>query len=182
MTKSTLASHSEVSQQTSTLTNKQDDFHTSPCPFRHAYGPKRRDVTLSFPEHGRTKQSFKDECDINVIMRRFEQTGELPLNQRPMLFGDCPDLDFQGAMQTVVEAKERFLALPSAIRDRFANDPQRLLNFINDERNRDEAIALGLVRKAVEASPGGQATPVQAPPAPSQPAPTSQAPGATPQA
>lgn len=176
MSKSTLASHDD-DKQTSTSTNKQTS--SSPLSFRHAYGP-RLVVGLTFAEQGKTKQSFRDECDINVIMRRFEQTGELPLNQRPMLFGDCPDLDFQGAMQVVTGARERFMALPSDIRDRFANDPQRLISFISDPGNREEAERLGLVQKRQDRAPGAPATPVPAPPSATQQAQSSQAPGGTP--
>lgn len=141
--------------------------------FLHAYGPKRR-ISMTFPEQGVTKQSFKDECDINVIMRRFEATGELPLNQRPMLFGDVPAIDFQGAMAVVVDARERFQALPAEIRDRFNNDPQRLINFLQEEKNRTEAEALGLVRKRQDQSaPAAGGTP---------PAPAATAPSASSQA
>lgn len=156
--------------QTSDLSNNSDSstltLNAPDLPFRHAYGVKRR-VRMYFPEQGVTKQSFKDECDINNIMRRFEATGELPFNQRPMLFGDVPAIDFQGAMSIVVDARERFHALPSEIRDRFANDPQRLITFLQDEKNRPEAEALGLVRKAVEASAPAA---VQAAPATPSPA------------
>ena len=35
-----------------------------------------------------TQQSFKDECDINVILRRFAVTGELPDNIRVPQYQD----------------------------------------------------------------------------------------------
>jgi len=40
--------------------------------FVTAYGPKARLRHVTPPGVGRTKQSFKDECDINNIMKRFQ--------------------------------------------------------------------------------------------------------------
>lgn len=114
--------------------------------FRHAYSPQYP-VRLEFPPEGRTKQSFKDECDINNIMRRFELTGEIShLGARTPIFGDFPDMDFAQAMAVVTMARERFSELPAAVRDRFANDPGRLLAFLEDPSNREEAVKLGLVQ------------------------------------
>ena len=45
--------------------------------FRKNYEVSPRNPVV-FPEQGRTKQAFKDECDINNIMRRFETSGALP--------------------------------------------------------------------------------------------------------
>lgn len=124
--------------------------------FISAYSVKNRSQIL-FPAEGRTKQSFKDECDINNIMRRFEQTGTLShLNNRTPVFGDMEEIDFQGSLNIVVEAQARFALLPATVRDRFANDPSRLLAFVQDEGNREEAIKLGLVRSA---EPPPQSTP-----------------------
>ena len=97
-----------------------------------------------------TKQSFVDDCDINTIMRRYEATGAFPdhMNQRAGRgqFGDFSDVsDFQSALNTVIAAESAFADLPARLRDRFGNDPEQLLRFLNDENNRDEAISLGLV-------------------------------------
>lgn len=115
-------------------------------PFRHAYGPKLRQLTYFF-RPDRAKQGFKDECDINVIMKRYEQTGQLDhLAGRPLLYGEVPAIDFQSAMALVVEAREQFALLPAAIRDRFGHDPARLLAFLEDPANKEEGIKLGLYK------------------------------------
>lgn len=135
-------------------------------PYRHAYGPKLRQL-LHFSRPDRTKQSFRDECDINLIMKRYEATGQLDhLATRPTLYGEVPALDFHQAMGLVVEAREQFALLPAAVRDRFSNDPARLLAFLEDPANREEGVKLGLL-KAQSASQDapGPATP----PAPSTP-------------
>ena len=117
--------------------------------FRTPYtNPPPRLVVDNF-EPSLTQQHFKDECDINNIMRRYRETGLFPdpLSAKP-LFGDFSScFDFMEAQNTVARANEAFAALPSEIRKRFANDPAQLLAFMEDERNMDEAVKLGLVEK-----------------------------------
>lgn len=40
----------------------------------------------------RTQQQFKDECDINEIMRRFGKTGQVPSNVRAPMYGDFTEV------------------------------------------------------------------------------------------
>ena len=93
-----------------------------------------------------TKQSFKDECDINVIVRRFGLTGEIPGDFQTPVSGDFRGLpDFRGALDMVRAAEAAFLELPAELRKRFGHDPQQLMEFLEDGRNKDEAIKLGLI-------------------------------------
>lgn len=103
------------------------------------------------PDEGVAKQSFKDECDINNIVAKFLKTGQLPENVRMPQSGDFTGItDFQTAMNMVIEAQDAFMAFPAEVRARFANDPQRMMDFLGDENNREEAIKLGLVEKPAE--------------------------------
>lgn len=134
-------------------------------PYRHAYGPKLRQL-LHFTRPDRAKQSFKDECDINLIMKRYEQTGQIDhLANRPIVYGDVPALDFQQAMGLVVEAREQFGLLPAAVRDRFGNDPAQLMAFLENPANKEEGIRLGLLKAptAPQAAPGAPAVPPATP-------------------
>lgn len=100
---------------------------------------------------GLTQQQFKDECDINEIVRRFGLTGELPENVRTPRSGDFTGVnDYQSAMNAVRAADEAFMELPGELRKRFDNDPQKLMDFMEDENNKEEAIKLGLVNKPKE--------------------------------
>lgn len=128
----------------------ENDRATIPM-VRHAYSP-RAPVVLQSSGVSKTKQSFKDECDINRIMARYAATGTLDfVNRREAQFLDVSDVDFQNAMRIVIESREAFMTLPSALRDRFQNDPAQLLGFLSDESNREEAIKLGLVIKPISA-------------------------------
>lgn len=102
-----------------------------------------------------TKQSFAEEVDINTIMRKFRVTGEMPNNIAAPQYGDYSAVvDFQSAMNVVAKANEAFDAMPGAVRARFHNDPQELLLFCSDEKNRGEAEKLGLVvPKVIPAEP-----------------------------
>lgn len=125
--------------------------------FRSAYDldyvPRSRPAGVSL-----TKQSFKEETDINRIMERYRMGKPLvdpgaPTRGAPS-FGDFgTEFDFHEAQNRVRQAHESFDALPSSLRSRFSNDPGRLLSFLEDPSNRDEAIRLGLVESKPVATP-----------------------------
>lgn len=97
-------------------------------------------------DDGMTQQSFADEVDINTIVRRFGLTGELPEGLALPQSGDFTGVvDFHSAMNAVRSAQEAFDKLPGEMRYRFNNDPQRLIDFLGDDKNRDEALKLGLI-------------------------------------
>lgn len=98
-----------------------------------------------------TQQQFKEECDINEIVRRFGLTGQLPEVVRIPQSGDFTGItDFKSAMDAVIAAEAKFMELPAAIRQRFGHDPQRLIDFMEDDKNLEEARKLGLVNPPPE--------------------------------
>lgn len=122
--------------------------------FITAYGPKLRTVHESV-DPGLTKQSFKDECDINRIMDRYQVTGVLPEN---LMVGnpqyvDVTGVEYQEAMLKVADAQSLFNRLPAAIRARFSNNPSAFLAFAENPDNRPELIKMGLGRPGVEPAP-----------------------------
>lgn len=99
-------------------------------------------------EISRTIQSAKDECDINVIVRRFGITSQMPTSVRLPSYGDYDTVaDFQTAMNQVREAEESFMTLPSGIRSRFGNNPQAFLEFVADPSNVPEIVKMGLASR-----------------------------------
>ena len=121
--------------------------------FVTAFGPKLSgeigvDASAGEENGPGAVQSYRDECDINQIMADVQRTGAAEwLATRPGTYEDVTGVDFQSAMDTIVRATEAFEALPSGVRDRFANDPARFLDFVHDEKNIPEMIALGLARE-----------------------------------
>lgn len=118
--------------------------------FQEAYSSKPR-ISLSFSGSGRTQQSFKDECDINVIMSRYQSTGELPnLAQVDPRYLDATGYDYQEHQNFIAGANSLFHELPSAIRTRFGNSPAEFLDFCSQEKNRPELAEMGLLRPIVD--------------------------------
>ena len=103
---------------------------------------------LACEEPSLAQQHFKDECDINNILRQFNITGLLPESPISPQYGDFTGIgDYHTALNKVIAAQDEFDSLPAQIRARFDNDPASLIEFLNDEANRPEAEVLGLVNK-----------------------------------
>lgn len=101
-----------------------------------------------------TQQQFKDDTDVNVIMEKFMKTGQIGLHVPPMLEGDFTELpSYQEALHTVMAANDMFMEIPAKTRLQFENDPQKLMDFLADPNNTEEAIKLGLKVKAEEPKP-----------------------------
>lgn len=100
----------------------------------------------------RTQQQFKDECDINQIMAKYQKTGALThVAANAPHYGFADSIDFNAAMQTITRAEQMFADLPSSLRKRFGHDPAAYLDFVSDEANRPEMAELGLLSdEAVE--------------------------------
>lgn len=93
-------------------------------------------------------QSDKDRTDIRTIVARSMRGKSVVVNVREGTFADISNApSYMEALGVVAQANELFASLPSAVRDRFANDPQRMLAFMDDESNKDESIKLGLRKK-----------------------------------
>jgi len=115
--------------------------------FNYDMDKASRDSGLSCSDPSRTQQQFKDECDINTIVRNFGVTGLLPQRTDPPLQGDFTNvIDYQSAMNLIIDAQAAFGDIPSDIRKRFHNDPAEYLDFISDPNNEAEARKMGLLR------------------------------------
>lgn len=101
-----------------------------------------------------TCQEFKDECDINTLVT-MPNYGINPLKPPTRIpsYGDFTDerlLNFQESQNILAEATQLFEALPSVVRERFSNDPAKLIDFVNNKDNMDEAKKLGLLNTPLE--------------------------------
>lgn len=102
-------------------------------------------------EPSKTVQADAADADINVIVARLHQAG-LPASREPWWSeADASSpVSYQDALQMIATAQARFEALPSRVRERFGNDPDKLIRFMDDPANADEAVKLGLVPKPRE--------------------------------
>lgn len=136
------------------VSNVYEEFITRDRVFLRT--PYNYDVDRASDESGlrcedvsRTKQSFKEECDINTIVERFGIGYDIPAGGIPAeAFGDFSDsADFHTLVNRLAVAREAFDMFPAPVRARFDNDPEKLVGFLSDDANRDEAERLGLVFK-----------------------------------
>lgn len=93
-----------------------------------------------------TAQSEKDKTDINLLSQR---TLKMRLqgnpNGRQPIYGVMPAISYHEMMNKIIDMDTQFNKLPPKIRRRFHNRPEQMLAFLGDEKNRREALELGLI-------------------------------------
>jgi hypothetical protein len=101
-----------------------------------------------------TQQHFKDECDINTIVNRYRDTGEVThLAKARGEYAYASSQSFSEAAFIVAEAKSEFEGLPSRIRAHFNNDAAEFLDAAQNPDRDSEMISLGLLEKPPEPAP-----------------------------
>lgn len=133
-------------------------------PYNYDTDAASNESGLACEEPSLAQQHYKEECDINTILQKFNVTGLLPESPISPRYGDFSGIgDYHTALNRVIAAQDEFEALPAQIRARFQNDPAQLIEFLQDETNRPEAEELGLVEKAAaEVVEAAQVTPEKA--------------------
>lgn len=117
---------------------------------------------LEFTEPTMAQQHFKDECDINNILKKYTVTGILP-SIGPGQYLDCTDAgDYLSAIQTINQVDEFFSSLPAELRKQFNNDPAELLDFVSNDENIEKGIQMGLYQRTQSRHP------LASPPGPSE--------------
>lgn len=87
---------------------------------RTAYSKRKRAI-IKFPkEEGRTKQAFRDETDINLIVRKYEQNGVIETQyMRQPTYADVSEYpDFTIQQQIKAAARSMYENLPQDVRDK----------------------------------------------------------------
>lgn len=125
--------------KTKIRTAYDDDYHDPGINF---VDPHTGEVEKSL-----TDQSQMDDCDINLLMARYEKTGVITTTKQTPAYGDVSDLkSFQEAQNIFIQAQNAFMSLDAKVRKEFDNDPAKFLDFMDNlEENKSEAIRLGLI-------------------------------------
>lgn len=118
---------------------------------------QRENGTIGIKTHNlepsKTDQQYKDEVDVNEIIRRYKKDGIVPhvknINAQFADVSDIPDL-MQG-MERIAHAKEEFLRVPASIRAKHKNNVVDFYNWLADPANKEEAVELGLMKKPQQA-------------------------------
>ena len=113
-----------------------------------------------------TRQEFADECDINILMDKYEKTGIIshvnPRNPQYLDLSDVPDL--QTAHQIIQTAASEFMALPAKVRREFDNDPMKFVEFGQNPDNIEKMREWGLAAPAKSSEASTSDAPPAAPP------------------
>lgn len=114
--------------------------------FSELKSPAREKTHVINDEPSITEQHHKDDCDIQVILRRYAQTGVIEHNNKLQgEYADYPsDMDFHEAQNTIALGKTMFESVPAQIRADFNNDPAQFLAFVQDESNIEKMAEYGL--------------------------------------
>lgn len=145
------------------------DFYKTngaPKPVHHPGGPSL------------TRQEFADECDLNILMKRYEGhaiggPGLLPPHEAMFVdFSEIPTnlLEYMDQMK---RAEDAFMTLPAPVRKEFENSAHAFVEFASDPENLPQMRTWGLAPPPKASPAAGGAPPAvpaaaggSAPPAP----------------
>lgn len=107
-------------------------------------------------DKGRTKQEFAKEADINNIVGNILKTGSSDWLEKHEEWlktardSIVPDVEYREIMSIMADAGERFVELPSEVREGFNNDPAEFMEFVQSEKGDiDLAELIAVARPAV---------------------------------
>lgn len=107
-------------------------------PFKSFIG-ERKPVIFMNDGASKTKQSFRDECDITRIVNRFHQTGQLPPSRKQPIFADVSAMgDYRDMIHRQRLGRALFSELSAEERAAFSNDPAQYLLWIEENASRFE--------------------------------------------
>lgn len=95
----------------------------------------------------KTDQQWKEDCDTNIILERFMKTGQLThVARTPGIFADVSGVkDLLPSMIMLQDARREFDKYPAEIRKKFENKPEKLIEWLQNPENKEEAIELGFL-------------------------------------
>lgn len=99
------------------------------------YDPKEvsEDVSVDTGSESLVQQHFKDEVDINTIVRRYGITAGMPFGPDGGMYGDFTGIvDYESALELVKDTQSRFMRLPAEMREKFGNNPGALVRFAQE--------------------------------------------------
>ena len=126
--------------------------------------PIGRRVRTNVGGESRTKQSFRDLTDINVIVKKHTEGAQIPLDSRTPMYGDfSAAVDLRTAIETVERAEDAFAALPADVRTAAQNQPEVLLDMMANQEDAQRLVDAGLPIDGLEKTPEPTEVPVVVP-------------------
>lgn len=91
------------------------------------------EVSVYTGDKSLVQQHFKDEVDVNTIVRRFGITAGMPFGPDGGMYGDFTGIvDYESAVALIKDTESRFMRIPAELREKFNNNPGMLVRFAQD--------------------------------------------------
>lgn len=145
-------------------------------PHNHDTDKESLSTALTCKDPTLTQQHLAAEADINNILARFQQTGELPVTGVAKYAQFMEEFDLQDQMVTGHDVEAAWLKLPAAVRNTL-RDPHTLMRYVDhclETGDLEPLRELGLADKIVTPEPppaAAEAATAAAPPGGVSPAP-----------
>lgn len=107
-------------------------------------------VKFKYPTRTIRDPDVVKECDICYLYRNLLKfgtayPGRLTKPARfPQFVQSVAPCDLASAMDLVIKAREQFDLLPVEIRDKFNYNPYRFMEFVTNDKNKEELVKMGL--------------------------------------
>lgn len=107
-------------------------------------------VKFRFPTRTIRDADVVKECDIHYLYRNMLKfgtayPGRLTKPARtPQFVQSVAPRDLASAMDVVNRAREQFEQLPVEVRDRFNYNPYRFMEYVTNDKNKEELVKMGL--------------------------------------
>lgn len=130
------------------MTGWRQGVNTEGEPIRDFFVEKDDPGATAVADDGMTRQEFKDECDINVLMATYEKNGSIThFNMGTPQYLDVSDVpDLPTAIAYMDAAERAFMTLPASVRREFDNSAVQFVEFAQDPSNLSKMREWGLAR------------------------------------
>jgi hypothetical protein len=124
-------------------------------PYNYDRDEVSKNTALVFNDETLTQQNFKDDADLNIMIRKY---GVLPVQEVNWNEFDVSVIpsDYHQLQNKLIEADQAFMGLPAELRSQVDNDPAKLLALISQQEAEAKAEAKAAEKAAKEASTQSQ--------------------------
>lgn len=130
------------------ITNKSEIGTNGPGQYIHKFTKAGRQRIRVYTVTGETmtEQAHAKDTDINYILKNYTRTGMIKhAKDHAGYYDDIDGQTYHEMLNTVMEARNTFMEMPSAIRNKFNNDPGQFMDFVQNPDNIDEMVEMGIL-------------------------------------
>ncbi len=107
------------------------------------FGKHGKPEVKKYKLHGKTKQSQADECDINMLLERYQRDASLGhLEKYGGQYGNYADYDFENHVTKIAEMNTIFEQLPAEVKKDFGQSTNKFFEFVTAPENREKLAEL----------------------------------------